>query len=40
MNIRKEGETMNIIIEDPVMNYLSKKQRTVLTLEIKTVRGG
>lgn len=40
MNIRKEDETMNIIIEDPVMNYLSKKKRTVLTLEIKTVRGG
>ena len=31
---------MNIIIEQPVMNYLTKKQKTVLTLEIKTVRGG
>ncbi len=38
--IERKGETMNVIIEEAVMNYLSKRKKTVLTLEIKTVRGG
>lgn len=31
---------MKIIIEEAALNYLRKKQRSVLTLEIQTVSGG
>ncbi len=31
---------MKVIIEEPVLNYLEKKQRKVLTLGIQTVGGG
>lgn len=31
---------MNIVIEKPVLDYLAKKNRTVMTLGIQTVGGG